>query len=276
VLVASVAFAPRTGAGLMLVMVAAIGARMCWSGVVTLRATVWQANYPRSTRARMAGKLATIQALTLSGVGVVIAFAMSRNDDAFRALYPATAAVGLAGALVYGRMRVRGHRALRRRERDGDRSVQQLLSPAAIARVLNRDPLFARYMALMFVFGLGNLMIVPVLVNVLRDEFGFGYRGGILIAATIPVGLMPLSIPLWARLLDRMHILRFRAVHCWSFLAATAVFTLGGITHWAACLWIGSALRGLAIGGGVLAWNLGHQDFTDPSGGAATWACTSR
>jgi hypothetical protein len=26
-------------------------------------------------------------------------------------------------------------------------------------------------------------------------------------------------------------------------------------------LWIGSAIRGIAYGGGVLAWNLGHQDY---------------
>ena len=26
-------------------------------------------------------------------------------------------------------------------------------------------------------------------------------------------------------------------------------------------LWIGAAIRGIAFGGGVLAWNLGHQDY---------------
>ena len=57
-----IAVVPRNEGGLWLMMLGVVGARMCWSGVVTLRSTVWRANYPRHTRARLAGKLATVQA----------------------------------------------------------------------------------------------------------------------------------------------------------------------------------------------------------------------
>ena len=32
-------------------------------------------------------------------------------------------------------------------------------------------------------------------------------------------------------------------------------------THSIAGLWVGAAIRGIGFGGGVLAWNLGHQDY---------------
>jgi hypothetical protein len=57
-----IAIIPRNELGLWILMIGAVGTRMCWSGVVTLRSTVWRANYPRHARARFAGKLATVQA----------------------------------------------------------------------------------------------------------------------------------------------------------------------------------------------------------------------
>jgi MFS family permease len=262
-LVAVVALAPLSLAGLVLLTGAVIGARVCWSGVITIRSTVWRANYPRSDRATMAGKLATVQAVMLTAVGLLVGMTMQLDENAFRVIYPVAAGLGLVGASVYRRLRVRGHRALLRDERLSI-SPLQLASPVSLWRVLRDDPRFRRYMLCMFVFGTGNLMVATPLVIMLRDRFRLEELVSILIASSIPAVLMPLSIPWWSRLLDRVHILQFRAVHCWAFIASTLLFLLGALLDHTWLLVGGAVAKGVAIGGGVLGWNLGHLDFAPP------------
>ena len=267
-LVAQFAFAPRNELGLAMLVLASIGGRVCWAGVVTLRSTVWRANYPRYARATLAGRLAMVQALMLAATALAAAAALRADADAFRGVYLLAAACGVIGALNYRRMKVRRHAALLRAEREeaGDRggAAASLAGPAVILDVLRADRAFRSYMLTMFVFGMGNLSVASVLVIVLREVFGYGYLGGILITSVITTMVMIPSIPFWSRLLDRMHILEFRAYHCWAFVAATTSFLLGAALELPAFMWAGAVLKGIAIGGGVLGWNLGHHDFAPP------------
>lgn len=264
VCVLGVALAQQTGAGLLLVIGCVVGARLCWSGVVTLRSTVWRANYPRHTRARLAGKLATVQALTMTAIAVVIGLAMMGHVEGFRVMYPIAAAGGFVGAWIYSGLRVRGQRALMRAERDDGDNNGSSLNPLSLRRVLLADGRFRRYMTCMFVFGSGNLMVTAPLVIMLKDRFELNPFSSILIASSIRTLLMPVSIPIWSRLLDRVHIIRFRSVHSWVFTTATLLYLLGAVTGRVELLWLGAIVTGLAFGGGVLAWNLGHHDFVPP------------
>ena len=257
-----VAVAPRAPIGLLVITMGAVGARICWSGVVTIRSTVWRANYPRHMRARLAGKLATVQALAMTAAGLGIGLAMKIDDDAFRLLYPLAALCGFGGAWIYRGLRLRGHRALLRAERSDARGGQ--FNPLELRRVLLDDERFRRYMTCMFVFGTGNLMVTAPLVIMLKDRFELDPFVSVLIVASISTLLMPLSIPIWSRLLDRMHVIRFRAIHSWSFTASTATFLVGALTNQVWLLWVGAIFKGLAFGGGVLGWNLGHHDFAPP------------
>jgi hypothetical protein len=262
VLVAMVALAPKNAAGLLMMMIGVVGARICWAGVVTLRSTVWRVNYRRESRARVAGKLATIQSIVLTLVGLLIGAAMTINDDSFRLLYPLAALCGLFGAAVYRRVRLRGHRALVLAERTMSLDERPSLNPLAVGRVLRNDKQFDRFMACQYVFGVGNLMVGTPLVIILKDRFDFGYIASIAIVATIPFLFVPLSIPFWARLFDKVHIIRFRAIHSWTFVASTSLILVATVASQSWLLWISAAVQGIAFGGGVLAWNLGHHDFT--------------
>ncbi|MHC5023978.1 MAG: MFS transporter, partial [Planctomycetota bacterium] len=264
VLVASIALAPFSDAGLVMLMLAAVGARICWSGVVTIRSTVWHANYPRHARATMAGKLATVQSIVMATIGFIIGWAMRTDVDAFRLLYPLAAVFGLAGVVIYARMRMRGHRALINAERTGGDSQRSLVNPFKLRHILIEDDRYRRYMTCMFVFGTGNIMVGAPLVIMLRDRFHLDTFASVLIAATIPVIIMPVTIPLWSRLLDRVHIVRFRAVHSWAFVSSIACFLAGCVLMQPALLVAGAAAKGVAFGGGVLGWNLGHHDFAPP------------
>ena len=101
VCVALIAVAPAAPIGLFGFTAGVVVARMCWSGVVALRSTVWRANYPRRVRASLAGKLATVQALAMTLAAAGIGLAMTADPGAFRLLFPLAAVVGLAGAWVY-------------------------------------------------------------------------------------------------------------------------------------------------------------------------------
>ncbi len=255
---AVIGFAPVTAAGLLLIVTGVVGARIAWSGVVTTRSAVWRANYPRALRARVTGSIAVLVAIAMGGAGLVLAFAMEQNDEAFRWFYPLAALCGLLGALVYRRVRVRAHRSLLDAERA--ESVAGRLLSRGIA-ILREDALFRQYMTIMFVFGSGNLMVLALLIIVFTDELKLPQFEQMLIVSSVPLLVIPITTRLWARLLDRLHVIPYRAIHSWTFVVAIALLTAGAVTGLVALLWLGALAMGTAYAGGILGWNLGHNDF---------------
>lgn len=54
-LIALMAFTPESLTGLVALTVLAMLARTCWSGIITLRPTIWRSNYPRRCGRRWSG-----------------------------------------------------------------------------------------------------------------------------------------------------------------------------------------------------------------------------
>ncbi len=69
------------------------------------------------------------------------------------------------------------------------------------------------------------------------------------------------AIPFWSRLLQRKHIVDFRAIHAWSFVIGNGLVGVGVLTLSVPLLLIARGIVGAGMGGGSLAWNLGHHDF---------------
>jgi MFS family permease len=262
VAVAGIGLVPRTGGGLWTLVALVLLARFCWAGFITIRSTIWRQNYSREMRARVTGKLATIQVLAVAVLGVGLGTAMDLDDRAFRLFFPVGALLALIGVWAWSKVRVRQGPALIRQEK-GNRldADSPSINPMSVVRLLRGDKRYASYMSCMMLLGLGNLMVTPVLVIALRDLFRLEYLGGILIANSLPLVMMPLSIPLWARLLDRVHVIEFRAIHCWFFVTSSVIVTIAAVSRVPELLYISAMIQGLAFGGGVLAWNLGHLDF---------------
>ena len=263
-MVALIGAAQEDRFGLYLVAFCVIFARIFWSGVVTIRTAVWGANYPRADRARIAGKLATVQALMLSLVGLAMGSLMDVNEELFHIVFPVCALFGLIGTWIYSKVRLRGQKRLARAEKHGDRRDRPTLNPASIVRVLRGDPLYRRFMLWMFIFGIGNLMIAPPLIIALHDRLDVSYLSGIMITSGIPSFFMPLTIPLWARLMDRSHVVRFRSIHAWSFVTVSVLMLIAAALRSLPLFFVAAAATAVAHGGGVLAWNLGHHDFAPP------------
>jgi MFS family permease len=258
-LIAGVAFVPQTTTGLFVLLACVVGTRVCYSGIVTLRTTVWQANYPREHRAIVAGKIATVQALVLASVAFGIGQVMDTDDQSFRWVYPIAASFGIIGAWIYSKIRVKDHATLLRDERASSNQVSYL--PWKTFHLLVEDRAFAKYMGCQFILGIGNLMLMAPLIVILHNQFQLDYLGEILIVTIIPILMIPLSTPLWARFLNKAHVLTFRSVHSWFFVLSSICIGISISMHSVTGLWIGAAIRGIAFGGGVLAWNLGHQDY---------------
>jgi hypothetical protein len=259
VLVGAVSFVPQSAFGLAMLLFCVIGTRVCYTGIVTLRTTVWQANYPRTSRAFVAGRIATVQALVLASVSFGVGEAMDLNESAIRWVYPVAAGFGVLGAWIYSKIRVQGHREILQDEQESPHLVSYL--PWKTFQLLFEDRSFAKYMTCQFIFGVGNLMLTAPLVIILSDQFDLGYLGEILIVSTIPILMIPVSTLFWAKLLRRMHVLEFRSIHSWFFVVSSVCIGVSIATHSVAGLWVGAAIRGIGFGGGVLAWNLGHQDY---------------
>jgi len=272
ILVMLVAAMPLDAIGLWGTVLLICLARTTWTGVITLRTAVWRNNYPKANRATIAGKMATVQSLVLALAGWIVGFAMDLNPSSFRVAFPMLAAIGLFGNQIYRRVRLRGQKRLARAELQGRAGPSFTLHPVSMVRALGRsgreiwttlaeDRLYRQFMWWMSVFGFGNLMLFAPLAIYLNDRFEVSYLGGILINTIIPLAVMPIAIPLWARRLDRGHVIEFRAVHGWTFVLASMCMWLGALFG---ALWLfalSSFLLGLGFAGGVLAWNLGHHDF---------------
>ena len=262
--VALMAFTPRTAFGAWMLVGLVVLGWVFWSAVVTIRTSVWRANYPDASRTRITGRLATVQVLVMAAGGFVIGWSLDQSVESIRFLFPILGAFGVAGAIIYGGVRLRGQNRLARAERQGHHSERPSLNPLAVLRVLGEDRRYAGYMGCMMLFGTGNLMISPTLVIILEDEFTASYQTAILATTVVPLVVMPFAIPIWARLLDRMHVISFRAIHSWAFVLASLLFLIAVEFHLLSLLFIASAMLGIGFGGGMLAWNLGHQHFAPP------------
>ncbi len=259
-----IAAAPINSMGLALVIAGAVLARFFWSGVTTIRSSVWRANYPREMLASMSGRLVMVGALLMGTVGIVVGFAMDWHPHAFRWVYPVLAAVGITGALTYRRMRMRQQKRLLKLERANLRAEGNLINPLRLMRLLRGDDRFREYMSLMFVFGSGNLMLMAPLIVILNDYMQFSPLQQVMVTSSIPLLMMPLAIPAWARLLDTRHVIHYRAKQSWAGTAMITAVLIAVVTRTEWMIWVAAALYGVSQAGGMLGWNIGHHDFAPP------------
>jgi len=299
--IAAIALLPTTPAGGVGLMLLTTLCRCLLSGVITLRSTVWRMNYPRRVRAQITGKLAILHSLI--GVAPLVGYAALDFDPQwFRVIYPASVLVGAVGVLNFSRIRLRRERELLAYETagttkaarpageddgeavfEGRGETQAPASRANIWTVLREDAAFRRYMAWQYVAGIANMMGEVVIVAAVADATR-GLRAewftAISLTTAVPMLFAVVTLPYWSRLLDRIHVAEFRsrqgwwwagnqALH-WAAFAVLALAAAAPAGRQAALWWAGfgvlalsRVVQGVARGAGMLAWNLGHNDFAD-------------
>ena len=260
VLVGVIGLTPPSSHGLWMLVVSMIAARVIWAGVITVRASVWTANYPRAVLARITGRLVIITSLGVALAAILAGYLLEAHPGQVHWLYAAATATGLAAAWLYRYTRVRRQYQLLSAEVEAA-GRSDIFSLGSLRRILREDPTYRRYMFWLGLFGAGNLMVGAQLVIVFSDHLHLSGTAQIGILAVVPLLSIPLFTPFWARMFDGGHVIEYRARQCWALVAAMLVLTLAVFTHWGALLWIGALLLGASTAGSNLGWNLGHSDF---------------
>jgi len=263
----AIAIAPRSPLGLLIIIAAAYTARTCLAGIVTIRATVWGVNYP-TDRARLTGKFQAVSVTISSIIAIGLGFAMQLSENSYRYLIPIFALIALIGVSSYAKIKVRSESTILAREHaQSNNASTRTAIPSllkAIARILIDDRDYRRYQTCQFLIGIGNMMTWAPFVIIAKEQFGLDYLPGLLLTQVIPLMMMPIFIPFWAKFLDRVHIVTFRAFHSWVFIITFILSLLAAQTDTLWLLFAASVTRGVAFGGGALAWNLGHLQYVKP------------
>src|SRR6056297_990735 len=110
------AIVPISAGGLLLLTVAMLASRLSWAGVITLRAAIWRANFPRHVRGQITGRITVIYSLIIALTAAAIGGLMSWWPEAWRAVFPVAGLLGLVAAARYRRVRIRRGNQLRRQE----------------------------------------------------------------------------------------------------------------------------------------------------------------
>ena len=258
--VALLALIPFGAAGLLVTIGIVILARLLWAGILTVRSAVWTANYPRSVLAQMTGRLVLVSSPGIALVAVSAGFIIDRDPQDARWLYVFAAACGLAGAWLYRSVRVRREYQLLAAEleagADGGAFNLRILQ-----QILRSDPDYRQFMLWMGLYGAGNLMSSAQLVVLYTDRMQLPGMMQIWLLTVLPLLLMPLCLPWWARQFDAGHVIQYRARQCWVLISAIIVAALGVWLTELWLLWVAAILNGVGYAGAQLGWNLGHNDF---------------
>lgn len=270
-------------------------ARILASGIVTVRSTIWRLNYPRQNRAQIVGRITVVAMCVLFTATLGGAAWLDREPHAFVYLYPLAGVLGLLGIWQFSRIRVR---------REGQTLRKRLLQPMYTPRpesmsstdetnvmnyqpterrglldilreargILRNDKLYRQYQWLQFFQGAAFMSMTPPLMKMVSHDMTD--RTSQYLLATVVLQLIPqfftmLFTQVWAPLFDRVHILRFRVYQ--GYVSAAAL-TLLWVAAEMDSLWLVAAaqvLIGVSMGGGNLAWNLGHNDFSTPEKSSA-------
>ncbi|MDQ7050928.1 MAG: MFS transporter [Enterobacterales bacterium] len=248
---------PFTSLGLVIFLLIYITSRMLWSGILTIRSNIWRANYPRHIRGKVTAKLATLAAIIMSVTSIIAGWLLDWQFSYFRILFAIFAILSLWGAVQYRLLAVRHQQKEIERENKAEKKV----SLKRMINLLKNNKAFAHYMLAMFLLGMGNLMFMAPLIIYFNEQTELLQLEQILLTTAIPLALIPIFVAWWARLLDRSHIFAFRSIHSWVFVVSLSLFATAQIVNFPHLFYLASFIYGFALAGGIIGWNLGHNDF---------------
>jgi MFS family permease len=260
VVVGLIGLTPRASTGLVLTLLSVLAARVIWAGVLTVRATVWSANYPRAILAQITGRIVVATSLGMALTAALAGLVLQWRPQQASLLYVLAGAAGLLAAWLCLRVRVRQSFRLRQAEESAS-GANAVFSLRTLREILRTDSQYRQFMTWMALYGAGNLMIGGQLVIVFTDQLHLPAVQQVGMLTIVPLLCVPLFTPVWARLFDAGHVIDFRARQCWSLVAAMSVVVMGIFLHNVALLWCAALLFGISTAGANLGWNLGHNDF---------------
>jgi len=257
--IAVCADAPLNSLGLLVLVGGLLGAQILWCGIITVRGSVWRANYSRGARTLFAARNQIFVSVCVSLTGATAGLMLDIKLETFRWLFIVASLFAFGSLSMLRRVKVRRQRQLLNAEQQ--LANGQTFRPREFLAILREDALFRTYMIWMMVFGSGNLMTTALLILVMTNHLNMPGLSQVMITAAVPTLLMAFTTPFWGRVLASRHVIAFRAINSRVFVGAMLAFFSGATLAFPPLLWLGAVLLGMAMGGGLLGWNLGHNDF---------------
>lgn len=226
--------------------------------------SLYQSNYPNSERGRVFGMVMSMTAVTTIISSMMAGWWMDHDPGAYRIIYPLAGLVGFAGIYLYWRIRPRAGRAS-----DGPDEPQDDLSASdwfeAVYEALRHpfrgaktlfttDPNFLRFEIGYMLYGLGFMMLQPVLPLFLVDEIRVQYSEAATARGLIFWGMMALVSPVFGRLLDRWNAVRL-SIFGFAFLVIVPLIL--AMSHSLPGVYAAFALFGFAMSPINIAWTMG-------------------
>lgn len=256
--VLAIALSPGGDLGTWIVMGSVVLSRLLIAGIVTVRSVIWSLNYERSLRARATARLQGITSLMLVLTTTAASLMLDSHPEHFRWIFAAGLIGATAGVWTFRGVMVQGERRHQVLERRTQRDPQERSGFFAILRA---DRRYARYQLYQFISGAAAMALEAPLVLLVTQQIGASYFASIGVVMLIPFVLNLATLPLWARYLDRIHVVVFRAQQNALWVLGVLVMFIGAWQLSLTWLVIGRILTGILNGGGTLAWQLGHNDF---------------
>lgn len=225
---------------------------------------LYQSNYPDNERGRVFGNVLAVTALATIASSMAAGWAMDHDREAYRIIYPLTGLVGLVGIWLYWRIRPRpAKRPGGTVVRGGEISPSEFFDALADAvrnpfrgakSLYTADPNFLRFEVGYMLYGLGFMMLQPVIPLYLVDEIHVQYSEAATARGLIFWGMMALVSPVFGRLLDRWNAVRLSILG----FAVLAVFPLlMAASHSLPGVYAAFALFGFAMSPVNIAWTMG-------------------
>jgi MFS family permease len=239
--------------GIGLFVVGVILAQLCATGGVPLLTHLYSRNY----RSHERGARLSTTFLLGSLAGVVYGYLGGELLDWEEAAWPLVFGVALVAAVI-------GAFAVARfpSEPATELSARNPFRSLALAW---EDRLFGVILFAWMLMGLGNLMQIPLRVEYLANpRFGINAsnaEASAILVSTV-LGFRLLSTKVWGWLFDRVNVMTVRVGLNLVFMASIASF------FFTESLWLmaaGSALMGIAFGGGGIMWNLYVTKIAPPA-----------
>lgn len=243
------------------------------------RLTLYRHNYPVALRPLVASRVRQGQVVMLLLTGLSLGLMLDWNTEEpegigkwFSTLVPSdivpfgtfliygvpvVAVISLIGIWLFSRIR---ESAKIRHDTGGSPGLKDW------SRVLFGNRSFLIFEIAYFIFGFGNLMTLPLLVILItKPEYGINasYFEAMLVQSVIwQVGIF-VAAPFMGKLVSRYNPILLRGLLTLSFAADLFLMFVGFRTASITPLYIGKAIRGVTMAGGMLLWELGPMYFAE-------------
>jgi len=230
--------------------------------IVTLRSSLWRANYPDQYRGRIIVWVALCIALCSSVCVTIFSTVMDRWHISFRWLYLVASLSGFIGAYLFSRLRLRGEERLLSQARQDNQDRVPIWAGLA---VLRKDRRFREFLSWQMVNGLSTLLVEgAVLVIIINDVFQANWLIGGTALAALPLAVTGISGLVWARSYDRHGIFVMRTYGALLWAIGRTTLLVAVLSQSMALVLFSRVLTGVALGLGRLNWRLGHMAFAPP------------